>query len=296
MESEQKLASNSNMSSEDDTTVVKTPPSYVFIRNKRTRETNSPSAFENFKDEMKELFQSFTTIQQKELKEITLKLQGIQQSNSNIEGSIALLTSQNEEFRKKIDDLEVKSKKDREYIVLLEDKVEDLQRQSRKNCVEIKNVPKKTHEDRDDLINMVLCLSKTVDVKMEARDINDVFRLKGRKEGDKTSTSTIIVELNSFISKNNLLKKTKAFNIKTKNKLQAKHLGHTTNEDTPVFISEQLTQKGARLHFLARDLVKSKKFKYCWTSFGRVLVRKDDTSRVIVINNESQVHHLLQDS
>lgn len=61
-----------------------------------------------------------------------------------------------------------------------------------------------------------------------------------------------------------------------------------------MFISEQLTPKGARLFFLARDLSNTKQYKYCWTSYGRVLVKKDDNSSAIVIKSEAQVHHLLQ--
>lgn len=52
----------------------------------------------------------------------------------------------------------------------------------------------------------------------------------------------------------------------------------------------------ARLFFLARDLAKSKIYKYCWTSFGRVFVRKDDTSKIVCIQSEAQVHRLLQET
>ena len=94
--------------------------------------------------------------------------------------------------------------------------------------------------------------------------------------------------------KTNLLKKAKSFIIRNKTKIQAKQLGLTNNTETPVFVSEQLTPKGARLFFLARDLANSKQYKFCWTSYGRVLVKKDENSRAIVIKSEAQVHHLLQ--
>lgn len=101
---------------------------------------------------------------------------------------------------------------------------------------------------------MTLKLSSNINLRMAASDINVIFRIKG-KHGDKTSA--IIVELDSTLLKNDLLKETKSFNIKNKNKLQAKHLGHTTDEDTPIFVSKQLTPKVSCLYFLARDLVKS---------------------------------------
>jgi hypothetical protein len=177
--------------------------------------------------------------------------------------------------------------------LILENKIEDLQRTTRRTSIEIKNVPKISQESTEDLIKMVLGLAKTINLEMEPRDIKDIFRLQTKNERNVRS-SPIIVEFGSMILKSNLMKKIKSFNIRNKTKLQAKHLGHATQEDTPVFVSEQLTAKAARLFFLARDLVRTHKYKYCWTSLGRVLVRQDDNSRIIHIVNEAQVNQLMQ--
>lgn len=271
----------------------KTPPNYVFQRNKRPRETEiSPSDFTGFKDEIKELITSLIGVQKNDLMQITNSLKDIQQTNLCIETSINLLSTQNEEFRKKIEQLEQQAKKDKEYITILEDKIEDVQRHARKSSIELKNVPRKQHENQDDLINTVTTLARTINLDFCSRDVKDIFRLKGKNERDKDPP--IIVELSSTIKRTELLKKVKEFNYKNKTRLQAKHLGFTRNEDSPIYISEQLTAKGARLYFLSRDLVKSNKFKYCWTAFGKILVRKDDNSKIICIQNEAQVHHLLQ--
>lgn len=269
------------------------PPNFVSQRNKRQREESiSPSHFQSFKEEMKEFLTSLISEQKKELVEITKNVREIHLSNSNIEHSVSLLATQNEEFRKKIELLESQATKDREYISLLEEKVEDLQRVARKTSVELKNVPRKNTETRDDLINLFLNLAKTVNIDISPRDIKDIFRLKSRN--NKESNPPIIAEFGSTILKTDLLKKAKEFNQKYKIKLQAKHLGLTVGEDTPIYISEQLTTKGARLFFLSRDLVKSRQYKYCWTAFGKIYVRKDESSKIIWIQNEAQVHHLMQ--
>lgn len=271
-----------------------TPPNYVVQRNyKRMREEDLPSEFCKFKEEMKELFQSFTKTQQTELKNITSNLKEIQLTNTNIETSVASLTKQNDEFQKKITQLELQMKKDKDYIIELEDRIEDLQRCSRKNKIEIKNVPRKNQETRDDLINMVLSLAKNINLDMSKRDIKDIFRTQGKKEG--LISPPIVVELDSAILKQDLLKSTKSFNIKNKHtKLQAKHLAITSNGDVPVFISEQLTPRNARLFYLARDLAKSKQYKFCWTTFGRVFLKRDENAKVVLVKSESQVHSLLQ--
>lgn len=238
-----------------------------------------------FKQEMKEMI----AIQGREFRQ-TLK--EIQQSNANIETAIAFITDQNEEYRKKIEELEVQTKKDRERITFLENKVEDLQRGSRKTSIEIKNVPKSSNETQEDLLNMMTCLSKNLDCKIVDSDIRDIYRVNGKSQ---LKNSPIIVETCSTITRTNILRMCKAYNTKRKEKLCAKHLGFTKNEDTPIFVSEQLTAKGARLHFLARDLAKSKSYKFCWTAFGRVYVRRNETSPKIRIDNEAQVHSLLQE-
>ncbi|CAH2089435.1 unnamed protein product [Euphydryas editha] len=271
-----------------------TPPNYVSFRNKRPRETGtSPSDFSRFKDEIKDLVTSLICEQKQDIREISSSLKELAQINTGIESAVSLLTQQNENFRKKIEQLEQQSKKDREYISILENKIEDLQRWSRKSSIELKNVPRKPKENRSDLVNVVVNLSKTVNLELCPRDIKDVYRLKSKKESEKNPP--VIVELPSTIMKTDLIKKIKEFNYKNKSKLQAKHLGFTINEDTPVFVSEQLTAKGSRLYFLSRDLVKTNMYKYCWTSYGKVFVRKDDTSKIIHIQNEAQIHHLMQE-
>ncbi|CAG9790394.1 unnamed protein product [Diatraea saccharalis] len=218
----------------------------IIQRIKRPREElSSPDQFSVFKDEIKDLISSLIHAQSQQLSSITYKLNEITESNAKIDSAISLLTEQNEEYRGKIAVLEEQARKDREYISILEDKVEDLQRTSRKACVEIKNVPKKTQETRAVLVQMVLSLSKSIQLSMTDRDVNDIFRLRPR--GDSEKKPTIIVELRSASLRSDFLKRVKEFNAANETRLQAKHLGLTSNEHTPIFISEQLTPKSARL-------------------------------------------------
>ncbi|KAJ8703611.1 hypothetical protein PYW08_016860 [Mythimna loreyi] len=282
----EKSVSDTNVSAIMDTT----PPNFISTRNKRLREENLPEEFSKFRQEIKEMFSSFISTQQNELKII----KDIQITNNNIETAITHLSQQNDEFRKKIEFLELQGRKDREYIAILEDKIEDLQRINRKSCIEIKNVPKKPQENNVDLVNMVTSLGKHLSIEMDSRDVKDIYRLPSKKAG--ITNSPIVVELNSTLLKTDLLKKAKSFNIKNTIKLQAKHLGIRSDAEVPVFISEQLTPKNARLFFLARDLAKTKQYKFCWTAFGRILVKKDEKARTIVIRSEAQVHHLMQEA
>lgn len=246
------------------------PHSFVSSRNKRRRDDDFISEISLLREEMQNMCATFLAAQEREFKKNSSTLQGIQQTTTNIEYSISFLMAQNDEFKQKIKTLEGQLKNDQKYIAILEDKLENIQQDSRKANFEMKNVPKKTNETKEDLINMVVDLSSSVGSAIHKSDIRDVYRVR-RKSGSTTNTP-IIVDTNSTILKNDLLKSCKAFNIKQKAKLTAKHLGFRTSEDTPIFVNEQLTAKAARLHFLARDLVKSKAYKFCWTAYGKVYV------------------------
>ncbi|KAL0841296.1 hypothetical protein ABMA28_015013 [Loxostege sticticalis] len=264
-----------------------TPTNFVSQRGKRKREDEFTSEFE----EMKALIANVIASQEKEFKKNATILKEIQHTNHNIENSIAFLTAQNEDFRKKIESLEAQVKEDKSYITVLESKVEDMQKDRRKANFEIKNAPKKEKETKEDLIDMVVCLSKNIGCELSKNNITDIYRIRGKK--NSAQNTPIIVETSSALLKNEVIKLSKAFNIKHKTKLCAKHLGHRTSEDTPIFISEHLTAKAARLYFLARDVVKMKSYKFCWTSYGKVYLRKDEMSPILLVNNESQIHQLL---
>ncbi|KAJ0169206.1 hypothetical protein K1T71_015301 [Dendrolimus kikuchii] len=268
------------------------PPSFVSARIKKPIVHVSKTDFDVFKNEMKEMMSSMFLSQQKELRNISSTQKEIQKTNIVIENSIANLSLQQDEFKKKINILEGQIKEDRKKMFILEERMEEIQRSSRKSNFEIRNVPKQNIETKENLIEMTITLSKTVGGSLSKNDIKDIYRVKAKS--DKSKNTPIIVETSTCTSKMDLLKLCKTFNIRNKSKLRAIHLGLRRDEDTPIFVAEQLTIKGSRLHFLARDLAKSKQYKFCWTSFGKVYVRKDENSPIILLNTEAQIQELMQ--
>jgi chromosome segregation ATPase len=261
-------------------------------KQERQSDSITVSDFNSFKEEMRQLIMYYTNCQQKDVTDLKDTVKEIKQSTINIEASLEDLHVENRELRKHIGELESHISENREHILYLEEKLDEMQCASRKSNFEIKNVPRRENESKQDLVEMVTTLAETVDCKIDKRDINDIYRIRYKKSAQKNAP--IVVETNSTLLKNDLLKMAKSYNIRNKTKLCAKHLGLTTQGDTPVFLSENLTSKAARLHFLARDLSRSKSYKYCWTSYGKVYVRKSDQSPIILIKNEEQVHNLIQ--
>lgn len=296
-----KSLSESNLNELSNETNI-TPPNFVFGRAKKRKENRSPtidtecqasiSESSELREEMKEMFSALLAAQRQEFDKINPTLKQIQKTNAKIECSIEFLSKQNTELQKRIEILEQQKKEDSRYISVLEDKIESMLKSTRKANFEIKNVPKKEKESKEDLINMVTCLSSSVGATLTKSDVVDIYRVKGKK--DRETNTPIIVETKSTILKSDLLQKCKLYNSVNKTKLRAKHLGFTTKEETSVFVSEQLTPKASRLYFLARDLIKSTAFTFCWTAYGNVYVRKNENSPIITITNEAQIKQLYQ--
>ncbi|CAF4841969.1 uncharacterized protein LOC125062012 [Pieris napi] len=271
-----------------------TPPNYVALRNKRRREDDTNvDRFDVFREEIKTLILTMFKSQESGSKKLESTLTEISKTNTNIQTTMSFLAEQNVELKKKLELLEIERKKDKEHISILEGQLEDLKRDRLKNNIEIKNAPKADKETKEDLIIMTLELAKSVNCQLSEKDINDIYRIRFKREGN--ASSPIIVELSTTLLKMKFLQACKTYNLKNKDKLRAKHLGLKSQgqENIPVYVAEQLTASRARLYFLARDLMRSKSYKFCWTSYGRVYVRKSENSPIITINNEAIVQKLL---
>lgn len=279
---------NSNNTSHNSTVYneTSTPPNYVFSRDKKV----DSSDFNAFRDEIRTLISSMFTAQDIELKKISQPLQDIQQSNQKIEASVSTLIAQNEDFKKKIHQLELQAQEDKNKIILMEEKIEFLEMNNRKSSFVIKNVPYAPNETKEYLIDLVLCLASTIGITISKSNLSDIYRVKAKSGA--SLNSPVVVETTSVLIKTEILRSCKSFNIKNKTKLCAKHLGMRKNEDCPVYVAEHLTTKGSRLMFLARDLIKSTSYKFCWTSYGKIYVRKDENSPVILIKTEAQIQGL----
>lgn len=104
-----KSSSETNLTKENMET---TPPNYVLLRGKRGRTDDWEADFGSFKEEMKEMIGTLMAKQETEIKRFfNPTLLEIQKTNLNIENSIALLMSKNEELTKRVEQLEIEKKK-----------------------------------------------------------------------------------------------------------------------------------------------------------------------------------------
>lgn len=228
---------------------------------------------------MTDLINKLAATYDSKINTILSTLKDIHLTSNMVQRTLTFLSEENSILKGRIEQLETQTKRDREQITLLENKLEENQRLERL----------KGSENKKDLVQMVTKLSENLAVKLERSDIRDIIKTKKQKQ----ERSTIILELTNTLIKTEILKAAKTYNNKNKtNKLNAGQMGLTAHSTTPIFLSENLTPLSSRLYFLARNFKEANQYKYCWTSYGKVYLRCDDDSPIVHITREAQLQQL----
>lgn len=267
---------------------------------KRRRASGESSADSNnlsdFKNEIKDMIKEMMCDQNSRLdtferyiKEIKCHYTKIQDTNNTIEKSMNYMSDQLTSLEANIASLDKERKTMLLQLSSLQDKIYSLERDAIKTSIEIRNVPKQPHETKDQLFLLVQKVTKALSVDLQSTEIRDVQRHPSKKE---QKTSTVTIEFCNTLTKHRLLDSVKDFNRQNSTeKLSSSTIG-IDNQKTPIYIAEKLTPHEKQLFFVARKFAKANQYAYCWTSNGRVLIRKDSTSPYVVVKNESQLENM----
>ena len=269
-------------------------------RNKRKHSNEvTGDELEIFKNELREMIREMMSANNSRLDkleghiiEIKKHYTDISATTTELEKSLTFVSDQLSSLESKITSLE----KERSSMMLklsaLEEKLEISERNNVKASIEIRNVPKQVKESKTMLFEMIKCLSKKLNTSTDLSTIRDVIRQPSKKE---KNTSNITVEFSNTLDKTHFLAAVKEYNKKNSNsKVSSSHLGLSGTPQTPIYIAEHLTTLTKRLFYLARNYAKSNQYNYCWTSDGRVFLRKNADSQSIVVKSDQQLKQLAQ--
>lgn len=252
------------------------------------------------RNEMRDLFDSLKSEQKSRMdaldkrftsfeKRLDLKISAVHNSNNNVEKAVELFAEQLTSIQTKISSLESNRKELSTHIAFLDDKCDILEHSLRKPCIEIRNVPKRPKESKEDLYSSVFGLIKALNTSLELAEVRDIYRIPVRSSKD---CSTIIVELCNTLTKGKILYAAKKHNsVNRDNQLNSGHLG-LDGLRTTIYLSEYLSSKNKKLHYLAREFAKSEKYAFCWTSSGRVYLRKKDGDSYVLVRSEEQLKEM----
>ena len=110
-------------------------------------------------------------------------------------------------------------------------------------------------------------------------DVIDAFRIGAAKDGDGNLKKyrTIVVQFKHRNTRNRIYQ-------------NKKHIRSQVQNGNGIFINENLCRETKGLFRQANFLKKEKNWKFIWTSNGRILMRKDENSRVMFIRNYNSLN------
>jgi hypothetical protein len=228
--------------------------------------------------EMRALFNSLSVQQEMRFKELQSSMQ---KQNEEIKDSISFLAEKYDVAMNQIQVLQEKRKEDKKRILVLEEKLEFLERKFGSAAIEIRNVPQlisvqNKFEKKEDLIGFIKDLGEVVKVEVSDTDLRDIYRIRSQD----SSKSTIVAEFQTAPQKEKLISAIKFFN-KGKDINQKLHTGYLklSGENKPIYVSESLTKNTAKLHTKVREFAKIHN-KACWIFRGAIYLRLDDNKRI----------------
>ncbi|KOB68632.1 Zinc finger DNA binding protein [Operophtera brumata] len=151
------------------------------------------------------------------------------------------------------------------------------EQRSRLNNVEIKGVPLKKDEN---LFSIVEVICKATNYSFPKTQINYLHRvpLHGSKE------KAIVV---SFI--NRYVKEEFVASARACKTLSAAALGFTGTSQR-VFVNDHLNAESKNLLNKTKSAAKEKNFNYVWVKYGKIHVRKNETSPAFIVYRESDLN------
>lgn len=255
----------------------------------RKRKRDDVSCLSVFMEEIRGLLAESNRENSSKFSTLESKLEELITQNNSIMSTIEFVSQKYDELQIKLDEASNERKADRQYIQQLESKIETLERSMCSTRLELKNVPKKEKEEsKEDLCNIIIKTGSVVGVSVQQIDIKDVFRTKSKSD----KPGIVVVDLVSAIKRDKIIRKTREYNRNnSSNKLNTQHLS-IEGPEKPIYLSECLTPRGHHLYHLARKFANDNAYKYCWTSYGKVYLRRDTNERYTRVDSEEDLSKL----
>lgn len=143
-----------------------------------------------------------------------------------------------------------------------------------RNNVIIQGIPQKQNENLTDIL-------KKIAEKLEVQNINKFSAYRIGNDSGNNEYKPIKVEFGDENIKLKIMKSKNRFH------LTSRDLGY--NENKKVYLNHDLTPTNLELYRAARIHKKNKDYKFLWINNGNILMRKDEHSRVILVQDLEQL-------
>ncbi|XP_014670273.1 PREDICTED: uncharacterized protein LOC106811234 [Priapulus caudatus] len=211
-----------------------------------------------------------------QLKDIKKELQEIKSSQEFLAAKYEELVEEldrNNKKTKALEDrnsvLEASNIAQEERIINLEKSLDNLEQYGRRDCVEITNIP---WSDQENPSTIVKKIATNMGLQMTDGDISTAHRLPKPRSG---AAPTIIVKFTRRDMRT-------AFYAKRKLAGTAADLGYSAH--SKIFINESLTRERRKIFHEVLKFKKENGYRFIWTHFGKIFIKKSESSERLVIN------------
>ena len=192
------------------------------------------------------------------LKKEKVKLQEVIEDMTKQQRKLQRLQHESNLIRSEVKDIKTKS--------------DMLEQEQYQNNLQIVGLPEV--KDNDEIKQLIKLSKEKLGVKIRSSDIKEVIRLGKRKE--KGPPRNTIVKFQE--------KSTKVKLCEHKKKLAAQK-----DPVKNIYLNDHLTRQRQHLLYAARQLVKSKKLFGAWTQGGNILVKKEESGKIIQVFNHTDL-------
>ena len=251
----------------------------------------SDSDYTQLISEITKLFTSFEVKQNQKFDCLKSTMTEISEQNAKIQASVEFVTGKYDELLERLEATERENFNLKKQMCSLEIKIDHLERSSRSAMLEISNLPITATESKESLTSNLCKIGAAINQEIKPSDVKNIYRLK--KQKDLQSSGTVVAEFHSSDLKVNVLKATKMFNKQNGNHKLSTATMELPGPRVPIYVTESLTTYGKHLYYLCRKLQKEGKCDGCWSSFGKVYVKKTASSVPFCVNSESDLKKLV---
>ncbi|CAG4937579.1 unnamed protein product [Colias eurytheme] len=184
-------------------------PSYgrqtINISQRRKRKLEHGEELSDLKEYFKKVFTEFKDEQEKKYASLLNRFEEMNKSLSNFCKTTEFISKQYDDLKEQFNTLISEKKALLNNTNMLVDKIENFERHQKRASLELRNIPSRIPESKEDLFKIVINTGKFLSVPVATSDIFDVFRTKANSQGMKS----LIVEFNSVITKEKFLQSLK---------------------------------------------------------------------------------------
>ncbi|KAL0840797.1 hypothetical protein ABMA28_014608 [Loxostege sticticalis] len=164
----------------------------------------------------------------------------------------------------------------------MEGKLNNIENLSRSLNIEIQAVPENKNVN---VFSLFKKLCEVVNVNIDDSAIHACRRI-AKMNSSSTRPRNILVTLASSRLRDLIISSVHRHNKKHRDApLTAGHLGIDAGSACRIYVAEHLSPEMKTLHAESRKFAQNNNYKYVWVRFGKIFIRKDDTSTAMQIKN-----------